>query len=53
MPPQRAGFGRRKVPHVTEVYETLTAAIAAAQRYVYIEDQYLSEQAGGDSDYEL
>jgi phosphatidylserine/phosphatidylglycerophosphate/cardiolipin synthase-like enzyme len=38
---------------VAEVFETLTSALQAAQRYVYIEDQYLGEQAGGHSDYEL
>ncbi|SHG97983.1 Phosphatidylserine/phosphatidylglycerophosphate/cardiolipin synthase [Jatrophihabitans endophyticus] len=32
---------------VQEIFETLTAAIAAARRYVYIEDQYLAEYTAG------
>ena len=52
-PARRTGWRRHRVPNVAEVFETLTTALAAAQRYVYIEDQYLSEQAGGDSGYEL
>lgn len=38
---------------IHEVFGTLVTAIEAARRYVYIEDQYLSESAGGDSRYEL
>ena len=38
---------------VHEVFGTLTAAINAAHRYIYLEDQYLSESAGGDARYEL
>lgn len=52
-PPRRTHLGLRREPNVAEVFGTLTTAIAAAQRYVYIEDQYLEEQAGGDADYEL
>jgi phosphatidylserine/phosphatidylglycerophosphate/cardiolipin synthase-like enzyme len=52
-PPRPSWLLRRRVPNVAEVFETLTSALQAAQRYVYIEDQYLGEQAGGHSDYEL
>lgn len=38
---------------VHEVFGTLTAAINAARRYIYLEDQYLSESPGGDPRYEL
>jgi phosphatidylserine/phosphatidylglycerophosphate/cardiolipin synthase-like enzyme len=43
------------LPHsgYQQVYETLTTAIDAAQRYVYIEDQYLGEELGGRKRYEL
>jgi phosphatidylserine/phosphatidylglycerophosphate/cardiolipin synthase-like enzyme len=50
-PPRRTGLLRHRVPNVAEVFETLCAALRAAQRY--IEDQYLGEQAGGHRDYEL
>lgn len=53
MPPRRTGLGRRRTPNIAEVYETVTTALSAAQRYVYLEDQYLCEEAGGDTDYEL
>ncbi len=36
-----------------QIFETLTTAIDAAQRYVYIEDQYLGEELGGRKRYEL
>jgi len=36
-----------------EIFETLTTAIAAAQRYVYVEDQYLGEELGGRKRFEL
>lgn len=38
---------------IQEIYRTLSTAIAAARRYVYIEDQYLSEELGGDHSFEL
>jgi phosphatidylserine/phosphatidylglycerophosphate/cardiolipin synthase-like enzyme len=38
---------------VQEIFTALTSAIAAADRYVYLEDQYLSESLGGDSRFEL
>lgn len=52
-PPRRISYGLRRIPGATEVFETLTTAIAAAARYVYLEDQYLEEQAGGQADFEL
>jgi phosphatidylserine/phosphatidylglycerophosphate/cardiolipin synthase-like enzyme len=38
---------------VHEVYLTLVQAIGAAQRYIYIEDQYFHEYPGGDQRFEL
>jgi phosphatidylserine/phosphatidylglycerophosphate/cardiolipin synthase-like enzyme len=35
------------------LFSTITTALAAAQRYVYLEDQYLSEYTGGKQQYEL
>jgi phosphatidylserine/phosphatidylglycerophosphate/cardiolipin synthase-like enzyme len=36
-----------------EVYVALTTAINAAERYIYLEDQYFHESPGGDARYEL
>ncbi|MFG1923039.1 phosphatidylserine/phosphatidylglycerophosphate/cardiolipin synthase family protein [Cryptosporangium sp. NPDC048952] len=36
-----------------EVYGTLITAIRAAQRYIYLEDQYFHESPGGNRHYEL
>jgi phosphatidylserine/phosphatidylglycerophosphate/cardiolipin synthase-like enzyme len=36
-----------------EVFETVTSALAAARRYIYIEDQYLGEEVGGRRAFEL
>lgn len=44
---------RRPADGVHEIFETLTAAIGAARRYVYLEDQYLDEELGGSRRYEL
>jgi phosphatidylserine/phosphatidylglycerophosphate/cardiolipin synthase-like enzyme len=45
----------RTVPDtgLQEVFGTLVTAISAAQRYIYMEDQYLEESAGGDEAFEL
>ncbi len=45
----------RSVPDtgLQEVFATLVTAISAAQRYIYMEDQYLEESAGGDVAFEL
>lgn len=36
-----------------EIFRTLVTALAAADRYIYCEDQYLEEYAGGDPAFEL
>ncbi|WP_375478970.1 phospholipase D-like domain-containing protein [uncultured Jatrophihabitans sp.] len=38
---------------VQDVFHTLTTAFAAAQRYIYLEDQYLGEELGGRPQFEL
>lgn len=38
---------------VREVFHTLATAIEGAQRYVYVEDQYLKEMPGGDWRYTM
>lgn len=44
---------RRPRSGVHEVFETLQSAVRSARRYVYIEDQYLSESFGGSREFEL
>ncbi|MEV6345605.1 phospholipase D-like domain-containing protein [Actinoplanes sp. NPDC051851] len=44
---------RLRRPAAHEVYNTLTAGIRAARRYIYVEDQYFYESLGGDRHYEL
>ncbi len=36
-----------------EIFTTLTTAIGAARRYIYLEDQYLEESVGGNRHFEL
>lgn len=36
-----------------EIFTTLTTAIGAARRYIYLEDQYLEESVGGNRRFEL
>jgi phosphatidylserine/phosphatidylglycerophosphate/cardiolipin synthase-like enzyme len=38
---------------IHEVFQTLAAAMDAAQRYIYLEDQYLQEYFGGPRRFEL
>ncbi len=38
---------------IKEIYQCLTKAIRGANRYIYIEDQYLKENPGGKSKYEI
>jgi phosphatidylserine/phosphatidylglycerophosphate/cardiolipin synthase-like enzyme len=38
---------------VHEIFTVLSSAINSARRYVYLEDQYLSESVGGDPRFEL
>jgi phosphatidylserine/phosphatidylglycerophosphate/cardiolipin synthase-like enzyme len=53
LPLRRKSWERLPESGVQEIHETLVHALSAAQRYVYLEDQYLEEYTGGDSDYEL
>jgi phosphatidylserine/phosphatidylglycerophosphate/cardiolipin synthase-like enzyme len=54
----RMPFRRRQwdlIPRtgLQEIFRTLVTAISSAEHYVYLEDQYLEESIGGDSNYEL
>ncbi|WP_375486727.1 phospholipase D-like domain-containing protein [uncultured Jatrophihabitans sp.] len=53
LPWRRIPWRVQPVGGYQEIFATLTHAISQARRYVYLEDQYLSESAGGDHDYEL
>ncbi|WP_375497594.1 phospholipase D-like domain-containing protein [uncultured Jatrophihabitans sp.] len=53
LPWRRSPWRVQPVGGYQEVFGTLTHAISRARRYVYIEDQYLSESAGGNERYEL
>lgn len=52
-PPRRKSWQRLPDDGVQEIHETLVHALSTARRYVYVEDQYLEEYTGGDSNYEL
>lgn len=54
----RLPFKRRKwdaLPPtgLQQVFRTLVTAMSAAERYIYMEDQYLEESVGGDAAFEL
>ena len=53
LPWRRAPWRVQPVGGYQEIFDNLTHAIAQARRYVYIEDQYLGESAGGNPHYEL
>ena len=53
VPWERRHYSAAPPEGVHEVYLTLVQAIGAAQRYIYIEDQYFFEYPGGDHRFEL
>ena len=53
LPPRRRSWDRLPAAGLQEIHETIVSALRAAKRYVYVEDQYLQEYLGGDSEYEL
>lgn len=53
VPPRRRTWDTLPGTGLQEIHETLVQALDSAQRYVYLEDQYLEEFLGGDDDYEL
>lgn len=38
---------------IQEIYHSMTTAIGAAERYIYLEDQYFHEAPGGDPRFQL
>ncbi|HET6875978.1 MAG TPA: phospholipase D-like domain-containing protein [Jatrophihabitans sp.] len=52
-PWRRAAWDHLPAGGYQEIHETLTCALRAARSYVYIEDQYLGEETGGDRRFEL
>ncbi|SNY53498.1 phospholipase D-like domain-containing protein [Paractinoplanes atraurantiacus] len=38
---------------IQEIYHSMTTAIGAAERYIYLEDQYFHESPGGDPRFQL
>jgi len=53
LPQWREHWSRLPETGVQEIHACFTKAIDAAGAYVYITDQYLSEQPGGNSEYEI
>jgi phosphatidylserine/phosphatidylglycerophosphate/cardiolipin synthase-like enzyme len=53
LPWERRHYGDLSPDGVREIYHTLVQAIGAAQRYIYLEDQYFHEYPGGDHRFEL
>ena len=53
LPPRRRRWQSLPDTGVREVHATIVHALAAAHRYVYLEDQYLKEYVGGSREFEL
>ncbi len=53
LPFRRRGWDLVPAGGHQEIFTTLTAAIGAARRYIYLEDQYLEESVGGNKRFEL
>ncbi|MEU4243479.1 phospholipase D-like domain-containing protein [Actinoplanes sp. NPDC026619] len=53
LPWERRPYSDVSPDGVHEIFLTLVQAIGAAQRYIYIEDQYFREYPGGDRRFEL
>ncbi len=53
LPFRRRQWDNRPGTELHEVFTTVVTALSAAQRYIYLEDQYLEESSGGDQDFEL
>jgi phosphatidylserine/phosphatidylglycerophosphate/cardiolipin synthase-like enzyme len=53
LPARRRPWQSLSASGTHEVYSTIVHALSTAQRYVYLEDQYLHEYIGGNSEFEL
>lgn len=53
LPFRRKHWDVRPHTELHEVFTTVVTALGAAERYIYLEDQYLEEGAGGDEAFEL
>lgn len=53
LPTRRRTWQTLPASGVQEIHATMVHALAAARRYVYLEDQYLQEFVGGSSEFEL
>jgi phosphatidylserine/phosphatidylglycerophosphate/cardiolipin synthase-like enzyme len=53
LPWRRRGWATMPSSGEQSVFATITAAMAAARRYIYLEDQYFVEYTGGKTQYEL